>query len=187
MIEQKYMKLLKDLNTDSNPHTAGTLMDHLRGTYQLLESWGNLKSVCLAGLFHSIYGTQSYQTQSATFEQRSQIRQIIGKEAEFLAYLFCVTRRKTFFSEMGKSSPQLHDTIRGQTVKIAPDILSDLIEIEMANYVEFLARIDMSHEELDEFSVRVESAKDQMSRPAYQGITQAMREKIAVVEKKKVS
>ena len=61
MIEQKHLDLLLELNADENPHSGGELLDHLRGTHDFLAAWGNDQPVCLGGLFHSIYGTQSYK------------------------------------------------------------------------------------------------------------------------------
>ena len=40
-----------------------------------------------AGLFHSIYGTTYFNTQSTN--NREEVRQLIGTEAEELVYLFC--------------------------------------------------------------------------------------------------
>ena len=80
MIEQNHLDLLLDLNTDENPHSGGDLLDHLRGTHDFLQDWGNDQAVCLGGLFHSIYGTQSYKTQSASLEDRQRIREVIARE-----------------------------------------------------------------------------------------------------------
>ena len=57
MIEQPHLDLLHGLNADENPHSGGELLDHLRGTHDFLDAWGNEQHVCLGGLFHSIYGT----------------------------------------------------------------------------------------------------------------------------------
>ena len=39
------------------PHSAGDLLSHFRGTYDLLRRWGSPEAVCLAGLLHGVYGT----------------------------------------------------------------------------------------------------------------------------------
>ena len=88
MIQQKHLDLLLELNTDKNPHSGGALLDHLRGTHDLLQAWGNDPAVCVGGLFHSIYGTQAYRTQSASLEDRQRIRAVIGDRAERLAFLW---------------------------------------------------------------------------------------------------
>jgi hypothetical protein len=43
MIEQKYLDLLCELATDESPHSGGTLLEHLTGTYDLLGEVGQPK------------------------------------------------------------------------------------------------------------------------------------------------
>ncbi len=175
MIKQEHLDLLADLYTDTNPHSGAALLDHLRGTHDLLESWGNVSHVCLAGLFHSIYGTESYRTESVSFEDREKIRHVIGEEAEQLAFLFCVTRRRTFFELIGDPRPSLYNRISNLQVEVTPELIRDLIEMQIANYVEFLPRLDFTHEELDDLRDRVELAKDLITLLAYQAVTARFR------------
>ncbi len=107
MIHQKHLDLLLDLKADANPHSGGALLDHLRGTHDLLQDWGNDQAVCIGGLFHSIYGTQSYQTQSASLQDRRRIRAVIGERAERLAFLFGVSDRGGFFESLDRDEPTL--------------------------------------------------------------------------------
>ena len=177
MIEQKYLDLLTELNTDSNPHSGAALIDHLRGTYEYLKAWENPEYVCLGGLFHSIYGTQSYKTQSASFDDRQTIRAVIGNEAEELAFLFCVTQRQKFFENLDRPDPILYDQMHDQNLAVTPKTIGELIEIEIANYREFITRLDFTHKELDKFSARVDSAQKLISPLGYQAITAAVKEK----------
>ena len=177
MIDQNIMDLLHDLNTDESEHTDGTLLDHLRGTHDYLEQWGNDPEVSLGGLFHSIYGTQSYKMQSASLDDRRRIQDVIGERAERLAFLFCVTRRGQFFEELGKSDARLHNRIHGTDEPVTKDELRDLIEMEIANYIEFMARTAFTNEELDDFSERVDSARNLITDGAYQDIQKAIADK----------
>ena len=136
MIEQKYLDLLHALSTDESSHSGRTLLDHLKGTHDLLERWENPKEVCLGGLFHSIYGTQYYKVQSAGFGDRKRIADVIGSTAEKLAFLFCTTDRVGFFVEADKANPTLVDSTTKQSVPVSTATLAALIEIEIANYIE---------------------------------------------------
>ena len=174
MIRQEHLDLLIALNTDENPHSGGELLDHLKGTHDYLEAWGNDQVVCLGGLFHSIYGTQSYKTESATPEDRGRIREVIGEKAERLAYLFCMTKRQDFFAELGKDNPMLWDRGLDEKIPVTQEELHNLVEIEMANYIEFMPRLDFTHEELDMFKHNVERGKHVMSQLAYMAINEAI-------------
>src|SRR3546814_18378901 len=63
--------------------------------YTTLFRSGNPQTICLAGLFHSIYGTAHFRHATLPFSQRRVVKNLIGAEAEALAYLFCVTDRPT--------------------------------------------------------------------------------------------
>jgi hypothetical protein len=91
--------LLGPAGADKIRHSGRTLYDHLVGTHDLLQAWGNSKPVCTAGLFHSIYGTKHFRHQTWPIIDRATIQKLIGPEAELLAYVFCIADRpKAFFA-----------------------------------------------------------------------------------------
>ena len=96
--------LLDELGLNRIPHSGRDFFTHLSGTHVLLRSWDNPDAVCHAGLFHSVYGTSHFHHKAFPIERRDVIRAMIGEEAEFLAYVFCVTERPKDFLE--------HDVIR---------------------------------------------------------------------------
>jgi Domain of unknown function (DUF6817) len=136
MIEQRHLELLRELSTDESSHSGRTLLEHLKGTHDLLEKWQNPKDVCVGGLFHSIYGTQYYKVQSADLADRKRIAEVIGPQAEELAFLFCTTDRTGFFTEANKPKPALINTTTMKSVPVSSVTLDALIEIEVANYIE---------------------------------------------------
>ncbi|MFN8532405.1 MAG: hypothetical protein U0556_02525 [Dehalococcoidia bacterium] len=172
MVNPTLYDLLLTYHTDENPHLAGSLIEHLVGTHDLLEAWGNSRDLCNAGLFHSVYGTQLFAIQSVPFEKRDDIRRAIGDRAERVAYLFSVTNRKTFFEQNGKPTATLYDVVRHEIVPVSPEELRDLIELEVANLVEFLARTTMRADFVEIMSRRFESAAGQIS-PAGLGAARA--------------
>ena len=46
--------------------------------------------------------------------------------------------------------------------------------MEVANYIEFMPRLDFTTEELDKFQSRVESAKDLLTGPAHEAVLEAI-------------
>ena len=167
MIQQKHLDLLLELDTDKNPHSGGALLEHLRGTHDLLHTWGNDQAVCVGGLFHSIYGTQAYHTRSASLEDRQRIRAVIGERAERLAFLFCVSNRGEFFEALEKDNATLWNCVHEETVPVTRDELRDLIEMEMANFVEFMPRLAFTNEELVAFDANVERTRALITERAF--------------------
>lgn len=173
MIAERYTDLLTELAVDEAAHSGGSLLEHLVGTCRLLEDWGNPPQVCVAGLFHSIYGTQFYRNRSADLGERERIRKAIGEEAEELAYLFCVTDRRGFFEQLDARPAVLVDWSRKTDVVVSPETLRRLVEIDVANYLEQAARMpDIPLEALDRAAERGEAAHGQLSPGAYAAITE---------------
>ena len=177
MIQQKHLDLLLELDTDKNPHTGGALLDHLRGTHDLLQAWGNDPAVCIGGLFHSIYGTQAYLTQSASLEDRQRIRAAIGERAERLAFLFGVSNRSGFFEAVDRDAATLWDRVHEEATPVTQDELRDLIEMELANWVEFMPRLPFTDDELTAFEARVEHTRGLITTPAYAAVKAAVENK----------
>lgn len=103
--------------TQGVKHSGRDFYQHLKGTHDLLQKWGNPEHVCLAGLFHSIYGTQSFRHETVPLSQRSFIVDLIGPGAETLAWQFCANDRSQFFQPDFPNS-------------------GELLEIEAANLLE---------------------------------------------------
>lgn len=84
--ENKYTKYMKSVGAHKIPHSGRTLLEHLWGTYTILKREGHSEYICLAGLFHSIYGTNKFTHKSET--NRDVIKNLIGEDAERLVWLF---------------------------------------------------------------------------------------------------
>ena len=155
MIESKLTQfLIAQAKADQTRHSGRSLFDHLVGTHDLLQRWGNREDVCNAGLFHSIYGTVHFHHKAWPILQRDVIRGLIGDYAEQLACLFCIMNRPVAFFERTDAW-------------LVPQMLRDLREIETANLLEqgskgrWLARLRAS-----DISDQAKAAIDAMAVPS---------------------
>ena len=114
-------------------HGGRSLYEHLIGTHELLREWGASEQVRLAGLFHSIYGTRHFRKSAWPLVDRMTIRNLIGDEAEFLAYLFCVTDRPKALLVAANS---LRDHHAGNMHMLDAKTMRSLREIEAANLLD---------------------------------------------------
>ena len=55
------IKLLDRVPVKGMEHFGRPFREHLIGTHDLLDQWQNSENVCLAGLFHSVYGTKTFR------------------------------------------------------------------------------------------------------------------------------
>jgi hypothetical protein len=134
MIAERHKQfLLGQAHANDVRHSGRALYDHLLGTHDFLRMWGNDDDVCHAGLFHSIYGTRHFRHRAWPLDDRATIRDLIGKTAEFLVYLFCVTDRPRALLTAVNS---LRDHHSGDLLVLWPETLRDLREIEAANLLD---------------------------------------------------
>ena len=101
-----YVKTLVPPDLD---HTGAAPFDqHLLGVMSVLSSWSQPRYLQVAGLFHSIYGTEGFQGHATPYSLRDAVRDKIGRDAEQFAYWFCVIDRQT----VDKSLPSLQGEAR---------------------------------------------------------------------------
>ena len=132
----KIREALRQFGTDEVDHFGRPLTEHLLETSRWLEDWGNSAAVYMAGAFHSIYGTEEFKAKTLPLERRTDVRTLIGAEAEELVYLFCVTDRKAFFEQPDAGPFEVLFPSQGRRSEIDRPTLSALLEIEAANIVD---------------------------------------------------
>lgn len=118
--------------TKDTPHTNRTLFDHLYNTYLILKEHECCIDVALAGLYHSIYGTETFQKSSGL--SRELIREYIGEYSEKLVFEFSQMKDRI-------------NTLRENKNKYDIQFLVDLIQIEVANEMEMLQSKELITEE----------------------------------------
>jgi Rps23 Pro-64 3,4-dihydroxylase Tpa1-like proline 4-hydroxylase len=107
---------------DGRPHSGRTFFEHLYQTSMILETMKLKREVCLAGLFHSIYGTEFYEFSNQEVT-RDKIKNLIGEYSESLVYEFCTLRNRL---DVLLTNPKNYDYT----------FWKDLVAIEIANLIE---------------------------------------------------
>lgn len=134
----KRIKLLDSLTTRDIRHFGRPLKDHLVGTHDLLEQWGYGEDLCLAGLFHSVYGTKTFKSVTLEATKRQRLRLLIGGYAESLVYVFCMSDRRKLLIDNQASPFYWINHSNHERTELSQDMLCDLVALEAANYVEQL-------------------------------------------------
>ena len=104
----------------------------------MLERDGAPPHVCLAGLCHSIYGTNIFKQASVPMQERARVVKRIGSEAEALAYIFCSCNRPTALLEAVDRGIPYWLTNRNDDypMSLTSSMMRDLLRIEYANLQE---------------------------------------------------
>jgi hypothetical protein len=128
-------QVLARAGADRIRHSDRTLLVHLKGTADILCSWGCSGDICRAGMFHSVYGTSSFRCALLTERERPVLREMIGNAAENLAYLFCTLERPLSLDDWPKKL-QGRNRITGVTQQLPADSAMALFLIGSANRLE---------------------------------------------------
>ena len=138
---EKRLRFLRKANTECMPHTDRGLLDHLLGTRQLLVEWEARPALCDAGLFHSVYGTESYELKAIPLTMRNEVQQLIGDEAELLAWLFCMIRRETLYQNPGRGGEfRVQHRMTDEWLPLTKIQFQDLLTMALANSLEAFPR-----------------------------------------------
>ena len=135
-------RFLRDLGTESVPHTGTAFLAHLVGVYNDLRAWDATTEVCRAGMFHSIYGTEMFQKFALPLEQRDQVRELIGDHAEFVAWVNCVMDRSTFDEQLETAAPfSIRNRLNGESIEMNQEQFTDLCIVHLCDWLEQLPRL----------------------------------------------
>ena len=142
---QELMESLKNLNANSISHSSTTLLRHLVRTYQLLKKWKVPEYVCVSGLYHSIYGTQTFQKFLIDPQQREPLLELVSYRSEKLVYYFYIHDKKDFLKNLTKTkSLALKNRFDNSIIYISADEFLDLLRIRLADYIEQMERTKSS-------------------------------------------
>jgi hypothetical protein len=122
-------------------HSGRSFLEHLLCTWRILVDWRMPRAVCRAGFMHSAYSTSFYHHALFPLDQRATLRQMIGREAEDLAFRFCTMDRRAFWDRLVSRGDtamfSYPDRLRsGAPVRVDRKTLSRLLIIESANIAE---------------------------------------------------
>lgn len=136
VMNNKFQRLA-ELGAGDFNHIDGSLIDHLKGTQQLLKNWSASKALEDAGLYHAAYGTAEFDEALVSVKQRNDISKIIGPEAEDIVYLYCACDRKYFWPQIGlKTKPIFKNRFTGSLFQLNAQQLQDFCELTVANEIE---------------------------------------------------
>ncbi|WP_437625291.1 DUF6817 domain-containing protein [Sorangium sp. So ce1151] len=137
-----WLAFLRRAGAAGRGHSEATLLSHLVGTRELLVAWGARPALSRAGLFHSVYGTESFHEGVLSSARRDEVRAEIGAEAELLSYLFCAVTAESLHEALAAPhGAPLHDRFLRRVAPVDAATWRDLFELTAANALEQLPRV----------------------------------------------
>jgi hypothetical protein len=126
------LDLLRAIGVGGVKHSGATLLDHLVGTFLVLRRWGCPEDLQLAGLSHSIYGTEGFSFVPMEAVSRDRLRSIVGANAEDLVFCFSKDNRREILASWleGREDSELNGCKA-----------IDIAILELANTIEQAGRL----------------------------------------------
>jgi hypothetical protein len=137
----EWLGLLEQMGAMEVGHIEDSLDGHLTGTYEILASWGCSADLCAAGLFHSVYSTDHFETQTIPLSERPRVAAAIGDKAEKLAFLYCSIDRASLYENLNRGSRySVWDRWKGHEIPLQREELAELLTLDSANTLELLPK-----------------------------------------------
>ena len=137
---------LRHMGAEYIEHINGTLGAHLRGTCERLRRWGNAEPICLAGLFHAVYGTYGFAEQLLGIDRRGDIARLIGSGAEQQVYFYAACDRAYFYPRLSRDNrPSFKDRFTDAMFEPDREQVTAFCELTIAN------ELDVAHSGRDAY------------------------------------
>ena len=138
---------LVEFGAEKVPHTRKTYLGHAVSVYQDMKAWQAEDELCRAAMFHSIYGTEGFQTLTLPLDRREELRTLIGERAEKLVYVNCAMDRESFYGQVDQYQDdyQIKDRLAGGTIDLSHVEFEDLIRLHLCDFLEQCERTDHWH------------------------------------------
>ncbi|ARF78614.1 DUF6817 domain-containing protein [Kitasatospora aureofaciens] len=137
-------------------HQDESLIDHMFRVCSILQDMKAKEQVCVAGLFHGVYGTEGLHNddvESIPDHRRAEVRRVIGPEIEQMIFNFSVmsyaSLGKSFRNVMRpKGVPELKDRRTGEDIPLEREQFLDLLRMKLGDVLAHLPQ-QVGHTVLD--------------------------------------
>lgn len=116
-------------HTNHLQHYNNTLFNHLLNTFYILKNMGAESDVCLAGLFHSVFGTDFYNSSFQIPEIT--LKKLIGDRSFFIVKTMCANDRTFNILDNHSNLPE--------------QVWKDVLQVFYANLIEMSYYSDQSN------------------------------------------
>ncbi len=123
-------------------HTEKTYLAHAIGVYNDMKAWNGSDDLCYAALFHSIYGTQGFQSFTLPLERRPELQSLIGEYAEKIAFVNCFMDRATLDAQVREEKEQypIRNRVTDETMALTKQEYEDVICLHLCDLLEQVER-----------------------------------------------
>lgn len=153
---EQFRNELVQLGLHKVAHQDETLLDHMFRACSILQDMKAEDHVCLAALFHGVYGTEGLHNdnvESIPDEKRVEVRAVVGPSVEQMIYNFSVMS----YASLGKSfrnmmrlngKPEMTDRRTGEDIPLDREGFEDLLRMKLGDVLAHMPQ-QVSHSHLN--------------------------------------
>ena len=141
---REMVEFLTGLGTEKIGHSGDKkYLAHLLSVFNDVRNWGGSQYLARSGMFHSIYGTQLFQGFTISIERRKELIGLIGKDAEWIAFLNCFVHREPFDQAIidGDDDYIVYNRETGEKYQLTKQNWRDLIFLHLCDWLEQIERL----------------------------------------------
>ncbi len=113
-----------------------SLLDHMVSVYDGLGAWGLSVDICRAGLIHSIYGSERHDRFKIPIDRRRDVADLVGPEAEGIAYAHCSISRKEFDATAQGGGRRFTSRFGGVVVFVDEQLFVAFCAVHLADWLD---------------------------------------------------
>lgn len=153
---ERYREELIRLGVDKVAHQDQTLIEHLYRTCAILQQMEASDRVCLAGLFHGVYGTEALHSDEVSHipdTRRAAVQSVVGEDVERLVFNFSVMSYESLGSSFRAilrpgGQPDLRDRRTKASLALTREEYMDVLRLKLADMLAH-APPQVGHSQLD--------------------------------------
>ena len=123
-------------------HSDKTYLAHAISVYNDMKAWGGTDELCRAALFHSIYGTQGFQSFTLPLDRQPELRARIGDYAEKIAFANCFMDRASLDAQLTQAEGPytIVNRVTREELVLSKAEYDDLARIHLCDWLEQVER-----------------------------------------------
>ena len=130
---------LRERGADTVRHPGGTLYQHLCRVSERLAGLGHEPAVQSAGLTHAAYGTDGFDLALFFWQERDELRGLIGTEAEEMVYLYGSCDRSRSWRRLAETG-DVTDRFTGDVTRLDGERLKAFADLSLVHELDVIAQ-----------------------------------------------